>query len=295
MHGAGQPAALDVRGQTGRRAGRDIPALGGMTLWVPRTSSASRDQAILVDQTTDADLSSDAVLLKIDRFGQRFQRRRAVQETVRPVLVVVVSRNRARSAAEQACSADGHPSEIYCQCDPGLAARRYNDRAATCHPIHVLASIPADVRAEYDQPVGIGTLVTVNTATPWASTIGTRAHSPRLPSPSPAVQLDGAPRAGATPRRTRRFWCCATRSRCRAWSRRHLAAHPLFLGEWLRSASRTACRVKAPCPRVWRRAPWVSVRQDQACVGASGRPFRQEFCRHLVAAAALSPAHPRRC
>jgi hypothetical protein len=50
----------------------------------------SRDQPILVDQTTEASLSSDAVLLKIDWFGQRFQRRRPVQEMVRPVLVVVV-------------------------------------------------------------------------------------------------------------------------------------------------------------------------------------------------------------
>ena len=57
---------------------------------MPRTSSTSRDQAILVDQTTDASLSPDAVLLKIDRFGRRFQRRRAVQETVRPVLVMVI-------------------------------------------------------------------------------------------------------------------------------------------------------------------------------------------------------------
>ena len=38
-------------------------------LWVPRTSSSSRDQAIFVDQTTGASLSSDVVLLKIDRFG----------------------------------------------------------------------------------------------------------------------------------------------------------------------------------------------------------------------------------
>jgi hypothetical protein len=43
---------------------------------------------ILVDQTTDASLPSDADLLKIGRFGQRFQRRRPVQETVRPVLIV---------------------------------------------------------------------------------------------------------------------------------------------------------------------------------------------------------------
>ena len=60
------------------------------SLWVPRTSSMSRDQAILVDQTGDASLSPDAVLVEIDRLGQRFQRRRAVQETVRPVLVMVI-------------------------------------------------------------------------------------------------------------------------------------------------------------------------------------------------------------
>ena len=59
-------------------------------MWGPRTSSTSRDQAILVDQITDASLSSDAVLLKIDRVGQRFQRRRRVQGTVRPVLVMAV-------------------------------------------------------------------------------------------------------------------------------------------------------------------------------------------------------------
>jgi hypothetical protein len=38
-------------------------------LWVPRTSSSSRDHAIFVDQITGASLPSDAVLLEIDRFG----------------------------------------------------------------------------------------------------------------------------------------------------------------------------------------------------------------------------------
>jgi hypothetical protein len=57
-------------------------------LWVPKTSSMSCDQAIFVDQATDTSVSSDAVLLKIDRFGQRFQRR-AVQGAVRAVLIVV--------------------------------------------------------------------------------------------------------------------------------------------------------------------------------------------------------------
>jgi hypothetical protein len=49
----------------------------------------SCDQAIFVDQATDARMSSDAVLLKIDRVGQRLQRRGAVQRAVRPMLVMV--------------------------------------------------------------------------------------------------------------------------------------------------------------------------------------------------------------
>ena len=61
----------------------------GSRLWVPRTSSTSRDQAILVDQATDASLPSDAVLLKIDRFGQRFERCGAVQGAAGLVLVTL--------------------------------------------------------------------------------------------------------------------------------------------------------------------------------------------------------------
>jgi hypothetical protein len=55
---------------------------------VPKTSSRSCDQAIFVDQATDASVSSDVVLLKIDGFGQRLQRRGTVQRAVRPVLVI---------------------------------------------------------------------------------------------------------------------------------------------------------------------------------------------------------------
>src|SRR6266852_3748282 len=40
-----------------------------LQLCVPKTSSTSCDQAIFVDQATDASVSSDAVLLKVDRFG----------------------------------------------------------------------------------------------------------------------------------------------------------------------------------------------------------------------------------
>src|ERR1035441_8043999 len=60
-----------------------------LILCVPKTSSRSCDQAIFVDQATGAGVPSDAGLLKIDRVGQRLQRRGAVQGAVRPVLVMV--------------------------------------------------------------------------------------------------------------------------------------------------------------------------------------------------------------
>ena len=62
-------------------------------LCVPKTSSKSCDQAIFADQATDASVSSDAVPLKIDRFGQPFQWRSAVQGAVGPVLVVSLVRS----------------------------------------------------------------------------------------------------------------------------------------------------------------------------------------------------------
>jgi hypothetical protein len=46
-----------------------VLATGAARLWVPRSSSTSRDQAVFVDQATDASLSSDPVLCEIDRFG----------------------------------------------------------------------------------------------------------------------------------------------------------------------------------------------------------------------------------
>jgi predicted kinase len=58
------------------------------------------------------------------------------------------------------------PVEVYCRCDPGLAARRYRDRAGTRHPVHVVTSLTPHMLAEYDRPVGIGELVTVDTAVP---------------------------------------------------------------------------------------------------------------------------------
>ena len=76
-----------------RYAGCDAAArvfrLCVLRLCVPKTSSKLCDHAIFVDQATDASVSSDAVLVEIDRFGQPLQRRGAVQGAVRPMLVVV--------------------------------------------------------------------------------------------------------------------------------------------------------------------------------------------------------------
>jgi predicted kinase len=58
------------------------------------------------------------------------------------------------------------PVEVNCVCPPELAARRYAERAVTSHPVHVVTSLTEDVLAEYDRPVGIGDLITVDTAAP---------------------------------------------------------------------------------------------------------------------------------
>jgi hypothetical protein len=56
------------------------------------------------------------------------------------------------------------PVEVYCACPPELAVQRYNARAT--HPVHVIITLPLEAIAEYDRPIGIGTLVTVDTTVP---------------------------------------------------------------------------------------------------------------------------------
>jgi hypothetical protein len=65
LHVFSTPAADEVAFARERTAGPE--AL--LALWVPRTSSTSCDEAVFVDHATDASVSSDAVLLKVDRFG----------------------------------------------------------------------------------------------------------------------------------------------------------------------------------------------------------------------------------
>jgi predicted kinase len=56
------------------------------------------------------------------------------------------------------------PVEVHCACPPELAVQRYNARST--HPVHVVTTLPLEAMAEYDRPVGIGALVTVDTTVP---------------------------------------------------------------------------------------------------------------------------------
>jgi predicted kinase len=80
-----------------------------------------------------------------------------------------------------------HPVEVYCRCDPGLAARRYRDRAGTRHPVHVVGSLTPEMLAEYDRPVGIGEVLTVDTAAPVDAAAVAAAVRARLREGSPAL------------------------------------------------------------------------------------------------------------
>ena len=57
-----------------------------------------------------------------------------------------------------------HPIEVHCECPPQVAVERYNARVT--HAVHVVSTLTLDAMAEYDRPVGIGTLVTVDTTAP---------------------------------------------------------------------------------------------------------------------------------
>lgn len=58
------------------------------------------------------------------------------------------------------------PVEVHCACPPEVAAARYNARARRTHPVHAIPFMDAAAMAEYDRPVGIGTLITVDTTRP---------------------------------------------------------------------------------------------------------------------------------
>lgn len=54
--------------------------------------------------------------------------------------------------------------EVHCACPAPVAAARYSARPA--HPVHVVKTLPPSAMNEYDRPVGIGSLITVDTTAP---------------------------------------------------------------------------------------------------------------------------------
>jgi hypothetical protein len=85
---------IRVSGVSGSTSTAGFTSLTGILcavkgLCVPESSSTSCDQLVFVDLAADVSPSPDTVLVELDRRGYWFQRRRAVQGTMRPVLVVV--------------------------------------------------------------------------------------------------------------------------------------------------------------------------------------------------------------
>lgn len=58
--------------------------------------------------------------------------------------------------------------EVHCDCGVLETARRFRDRAAASghHAAHPLKELSEAMLAEYDQPVGLGAVIAVNTLVP---------------------------------------------------------------------------------------------------------------------------------
>jgi predicted kinase len=58
----------------------------------------------------------------------------------------------------------GRVVEVNCSCPPEVAVRRFAERATNSrHPVHAIVSLTPEDLAEYDGPVGIGELISVDT------------------------------------------------------------------------------------------------------------------------------------
>lgn len=59
-------------------------------------------------------------------------------------------------------------AEVYCWCPPDVATRRFEARAAGAghHAAHVNSKLDPAVFAEYDQPIGLGPVIRVDTTVP---------------------------------------------------------------------------------------------------------------------------------
>lgn len=77
---------------------------------------------------------------------------------------------RPRSEVERSriAALSGPVVEVHCHCRPDEAARRFAARAAAPghHRAHVWKTLPPEVLAEYDGPLGVGPVVMVDTSGP---------------------------------------------------------------------------------------------------------------------------------
>jgi predicted kinase len=64
---------------------------------------------------------------------------------------------------ERLAGLDAYFVEVHCCCSPAVAMRRYNERAAHRHPTHVLHTLTPEHLAEFDGPMHVGPVITVNT------------------------------------------------------------------------------------------------------------------------------------
>jgi predicted kinase len=58
--------------------------------------------------------------------------------------------------------------EVYCWCPPEVALHRFEERAAGAghHPAHVASKLDPALLAEFDQPIGLGPVIRVDTTIP---------------------------------------------------------------------------------------------------------------------------------
>jgi AAA domain len=60
----------------------------------------------------------------------------------------------------------GRPVEVFCSCPPDEARRRYRDRAGARHPVHIEADLSPERMAQFDRPMGVGPVLSVDTTGP---------------------------------------------------------------------------------------------------------------------------------
>jgi len=70
------------------------------------------------------------------------------------------------SQRERLATLGGTLVEVHCRCEPRKAMHRYAQRAEARHPAHALKRITPELIERHDKPLGLGTVIEVDTNTP---------------------------------------------------------------------------------------------------------------------------------